>query len=210
MAFEARELRVGRNGVPLLAGLSFAVRAGQALVLRGPNGIGKTSLLRSLAGLQPLMGGDLSEPADIWAYAAHADGVKGTLSVTENLAFWAQIHGNSVTDEVFAWFDLEQLRDRAASRLSAGQRRRLGLARLAVAGRRGLLLDEPTVSLDTNSVALFARFIERHLAGGGFAIIATHIDLGLNAQVLELEPYKAAPEATQDGFDAAFSDEAFL
>jgi heme exporter protein A len=125
--------------------------------------------------------------------------------VAENLAFWAEVHAQPLRDEVFEAFDLVDLRDRSAGTLSAGQKRRTGLARLAVTGKALLLLDEPTVSLDRVSVALFAGFLrDRHLAQGGAAVIATHIDLGLDAPELDLAPFAAAADA------GGGSDEAFL
>ncbi len=188
----------------MLEGVSFDVAAGSALILRGPNGVGKTTLLRTLAELQPALAGTV-EGAEDAAYASHADGIKAQLTVTENLAFWAEVHGAAVPDAVFASFDLDSLRDRMAGTLSAGQKRRLGLARLGVIGRKVLLLDEPTVSLDAFSVKLFADWLEaEHLGQGGLAVIATHIDLGLDAPEMDLTPYRAAPDA------GGGSDEAFL
>ena len=200
------DLAIVRGGVPLLAGLSFAVEPGSALILRGPNGIGKTTLLRTLAGLQPPAAGQIEVPEDSVAYASHADGIKGQLSVVENLNFWARVYGMAdVTDAVLERFALQDLRARAAATLSAGQKRRLGLARLAVIGRKILLLDEPTVSLDKASVGRFASFLQDHLDAGGSAVIATHIDLGFTATVLELAPYKLdAPALTASDFDEAF------
>lgn len=200
-----RDLTIARGGSAVLAGVSFTIAAGQALVLRGPNGIGKTTLLRTLAGLQPALSGQIEVEPEILAYASHADGVKAALTVRENLSFWAEVHGTTLNDAAFAHFDIADLKDRIAGTLSAGQKRRLGLARLAVVNRPLLLLDEPTVSLDGFSVKLFATFLqEQHLAKGGAAVIATHIDLGLDLPELDLTPYKATET------DTGASDEAFL
>ncbi len=200
-----RDVTCARGGMPVLSGVSFAVPAGHALILRGPNGIGKTTLLRTLAGLQPAIAGEVTYPEDQGAYASHADGIKTALTVTENLTFWVEVHGTKLPDTIFDTFDLADLRDRMAGTLSAGQKRRLGLARLGVIGRKVLFLDEPTVSLDGFSVRLFADWLQNtHLAAGGVAVIATHVDLGITAPVLELEPFKAAPDA------GGGPDEAFL
>jgi len=105
-------------------------------------------------------------------------------------------------------FNLLGLRNRAAQNLSAGQKRRLGLARLLVTGRPIWLLDEPTVSLDVASVGLFADAVRAHVAGGGAALIATHIDLGLEARVFDVGPFRADPDApprTPTAFDEAFA-----
>ena len=197
-------LTCARGGVPVLTGVGFTVPEGQALILRGPNGIGKTTLLRTLAGLQPAVEGTVDYPEDEGAYASHADGIKTALSVTENLKFWADVHGTGLPDDIFEVFDLSDLRDRIGGTLSAGQKRRLGLARLGVIGRKVLFLDEPTVSLDRFSVKMFADWLQNtHLASGGVAVIATHIDLGFPAPELELTPFKAALDA-RGGSDEAF------
>ena len=198
------DLDIARAGVPVLQGVSFNLRQGQALVLRGPNGIGKTTLLRTIAGLQPAASGRISVDDQAVAYAAHADGVKSTLSVAENLGFWASVFGTRTVAEAIAAFDLAPIADRRAAHLSAGQKRRLGLARLLVTGRPIWALDEPTVSLDAAAVQMFARVISAHLASGGSALIATHVDLGLAADQLDLTPYRAKPTASLGDFDAAF------
>ncbi len=198
-------LAVARGGVTVLQGLGFRVLPGQALILRGPNGSGKTTLLRTLAGLQLPVAGTIDLAPEAAAYGAHADGLKSTLTVRENLAFWAAIHGTDGVDAAMTGMDVATLAPRRASELSAGQKRRLGLARLLVTGRPVWLLDEPTVSLDAASVTLFAGVVRQHLAGGGLAIIATHVDLGLpEADVLDLAPFRARIMA-RDGFDEAFA-----
>lgn len=184
-------LAVARGGVPLLEGLDFEVPASGALLLRGRNGIGKTTLLRTLAGLQPAHAGAFAPGAHEIAYGAHADGMKGVLSVEENLRFWAALHGTGAIDGALAALDLAALVERPAQYLSAGQKRRLGLARMLVTGRPIWLLDEPTVSLDVENVARFAVAVRAHLSGGGIAVIATHVDLGLDAPVLELGDFRA-------------------
>lgn len=203
----ARDLAVQRGGLPVLAGLSITLPPGQALVLTGPNGIGKTTLLRTVAGLQPPLHGTVTLPPEGAAYAGHADGAKATLTVAENLGFWARIYGTATIEPALDAMDLRALRDRPAQSLSAGQRRRLGLARLFVTGRRLWLLDEPTVSLDAASVARFAAAIRAHLAEGGAALLASHVDLGLDRiATLDLARFRAAPSApAPGGFDEAFA-----
>ncbi|MGR3377252.1 heme ABC exporter ATP-binding protein CcmA [Salipiger abyssi] len=204
MMLSVRDLAVSRGGVPVLEGVSFDLAAGRALVLRGPNGSGKTTLLRTVAGLQPAHEGRIEGAGERIAYAGHSDGLKAMLSVTENLRFWAQVFGTKEISDALRDFDLEALSDRPAGTLSAGQKRRLGLARLMVTGRPVWVLDEPTVSLDAASVALFATAVRRHLEAGGAALMATHIELGLEeAEIFDVTPFKAAPRAAKQ-------DEAFL
>ena len=145
------------------------------------------------------------------SYGAHADGLKAMLTVSENLCFWSSVHGGRHGGRhgggAFAGamqaMNLMALADRRAADLSAGQKRRLGLARMWVTGHKVWLLDEPTVSLDAASVQLFGTMLRGHLGQGGSAVIATHIDLGIDAAVLDLTPFKAVPR-TDGVFDEAF------
>jgi heme exporter protein A len=197
-------LSVARGGIPVLEGIDFSVQSGEALILRGPNGVGKTTVLRTVAGLQPPLAGTVSLEREAMAYAGHADGIKTTLTVRENLEFWADVFGTGSIDSALVAFDLAALSDRAAGGLSAGQKRRLGLARMVVTGRPVWVLDEPTVSLDTTAVGLFAQAVRGHLTAGGMALMATHIDLGLTeARVLDMAPFRAKVPA-HDDFDGSF------
>ena len=203
MKLSVTDLAIARGGLPVLEGLNFVLEPGQALVVRGPNGVGKTTLLRTVAGLQPPVKGQIDGAEDTIAYAGHSDGIKPTLTVAENLTFWSSVFGAQGIDAALAAFHLETLADRPAGSLSAGQKRRLGLARLLVTGRQIWVLDEPTVSLDQEAVGWFAEAVRAHLAQGGSALIATHIDLGIEADVLEVGPYRAKlPEI--DDFDGSF------
>jgi heme exporter protein A len=202
MNLEVNQISVARGGIAVLQGVSFRLEPGAALILRGPNGIGKTTLLRTLAGLQVPLSGTMTAPEDSIAYAAHADGNKQMLTVTENLRFWAEIFGTNDIQPALDAFALAPLADRPAGSLSAGQKRKLGLARMCVTGRPIWIFDEPTVSLDTDAVAMFAAMIRSHLGRGGIAILATHIDLGLDAETLDVTPFKAtAPAAADDAME---------
>ncbi|MEP2530963.1 heme ABC exporter ATP-binding protein CcmA [Shimia sp.] len=206
MTLSVHDLTITRGGIPVLEGLNFALEPGRALVVRGPNGVGKTTLLRTVAALQPPVNGRVECPPESIAYAAHSDGLKAMLSVTENLMFWADVFGTKDISAAITTFDLEGLSERMAGTLSAGQKRRLGLARLLVTGRPIWVLDEPTVSLDTASVQMFAEAVRTHLKSGGSALMATHIDLGLEeADVLDVGPFRAKPGSkVSGGFDEGF------
>ncbi len=206
MALTVQDLACARGPAQVLAGVSFSLAAGEALILRGPNGAGKTTLLRTLVGLTPPLAGTVTHEEGALAYAGHADGLKSQLSVAENLRFWAGIFGTPDIGAALTAYDLRTFADRKAGELSAGQKRRLSLARLLVTGRPIWCLDEPTVSLDTENTARFAAAVEAHLAKRGSAILATHIDLGLpNARTLDITPFMAK------GLPASnpFSDDAF-
>ena len=188
MRLIAENLACIRGGRTIFEGLSLEVAAGEGLVLRGPNGAGKTSLLRTLAGFIPpaagriaLDGGAADTPLGEQAhYVGHLNGIKRALTVSENLAFWAAYLGGGAIEESLERLDLWGLRDIPAGLLSAGQARRLGLARLHLVPRPVWFLDEPSVSLDTASQSLLAGLIEAHMHSGGLVLAATHVPLGLD------------------------------
>ena len=198
------DLAVSRGGLTILEGVSFALKAGQALILRGDNGSGKTTLLRTIAGLQDPVAGQVDCDPDSIAYAAHLDGIKANLTVAENLGFWADVFQSDNLDAALEAFDLKGLLSRAANTLSAGQKRRLGLARLLLTDRPIWVLDEPTVSLDAFTVKTFGQIVQKHLDAGGAALIATHVDLGIEGETLDVMPFKAKGGSGLSSFDESF------
>jgi heme exporter protein A len=176
--------------------LDFLVEAGSALVLTGPNGSGKSTLLRLLAGLVPPAAGrllwqnenalaDLPEHAARLAYVGHLDAVKPGLTVAENLRFAARL-GRRPVNEALGAMQLAELAELPARMLSAGQKRRLALARLVLKNAPLWLLDEPTTGLDAAAVERFAQVLAAHLRGGGVIVAATHVPLPLRAAELRL------------------------
>jgi len=201
MKLMADRVSAVRGGRTVFTDMSFAVAGGEALVLTGPNGAGKTTLLRIIGGLlRPaagsirLDGGQLERTlSEQCHYVGHLNGVKASLTVEENAAFWNRYLGGDSerTGRALAAFGLTAVRDIPVAYLSAGQRRRLGLARLLLAERPLWLLDEPTVSLDRSAQEVLARVVDAHLAAGGLVVAATHMPLGL-ARARELQLGMAA------------------
>ncbi|MCB1435760.1 MAG: heme ABC exporter ATP-binding protein CcmA [Rhodobiaceae bacterium] len=186
MRLSGEDLACERGGRMLFSGLSFTLEAGQGMLIEGPNGSGKTTLIRAIAGLGrfarghiALSGGVAGVELDEQAhYVGHADAVKPQLSVTENLAFWAGYLGGGDIGRALDAFGLHPIADLPAQVLSAGQRRKLALSRLALVPRLLWLLDEPSVSLDRAAQQTLAGLMAAHVAGGGLLMASTHMDLG--------------------------------
>jgi len=197
MRLTGDKLSAVRGGRTLFLDLAFAVDAGSALLVMGPNGAGKTTLIRTITGLlRPaagqirLEGGppdhSLSEQCH---YVGHLSGVKAGLTVGENASFWSRFLGGARErlDAALDTFGLLALRGIPAGYLSAGQKRRLGLARLLLAERPVWLLDEPTASLDSAAQDVLTGVVNKHLSAGGLAVAATHTPLGFaNSRELQL------------------------
>jgi heme exporter protein A len=191
MRLEGSGLACIRGGREVFAGLGFAVGGGEALLITGRNGAGKSTLLRVVAGLVRLTGGQLtlsggdadSTVAEQAHYLGHLDALKPSLTVGENLRFWAQYLGGTTADGIDAALTtvgLGTLADLPAAYLSAGQRRRLSIARLLAVKRPIWLLDEPTAALDREAQDTLTDLMRQHLAGGGIIAAATHGPIGLD------------------------------
>ncbi len=190
MRLVAEDISCERGGRLIFEGLNFTLDQGELMELRGANGAGKSSLLRLIAGLNQSGTGrlaleqapvEISVP-EICHYVGHADANKSALTLRQNLDFWTTFMGGGNIERGLAAFDLAGLADDPVRLLSSGQKRRLSLSRLAAVERSLWLLDEPTVGLDQNSIAKLNDLLEKHLAKGGMAILATHADLGVTAK----------------------------
>jgi heme exporter protein A len=196
MRLEASDLVCVRGGREVFAGLDFSVAGGEALLVTGRNGAGKSSLLRMIAGLVHIAGGRLmltgGDPERTTAeqahYLGHQDALKPSLTVAENLGFWARyLGGGPPPQAALVTVGLAGLADLPAAYLSAGQRRRLSIARLIAVKRPIWLLDEPTSALDRAAQEGLSELMYGHLAGGGLIVAAAHGPIGLEgAKVLRV------------------------
>jgi len=196
MRLSGRGVRCVRGGREVFSGLDFQASSGEALAVTGANGSGKTSLLRMIAGLLTIADGsigleggerELTLPEQAH-YLGHRDALKPALSVIENLAFWRDFLGGEAFDSraSLAAVGLDHAIDLPAAYLSAGQRRRLSIARLLAVRRPIWLLDEPTNALDAAGQNMFAALMNDHLGRGGLIVAATHVPLGIAARELRI------------------------
>lgn len=195
-ALSIESLALVRGGRRLFTGLTLDLRAGEAAALTGRNGAGKTSLLRAIAGLVPAEAGEIGfgglDPVEARAdhihFAGHQDGLKPARTARDELAFWTRWAGGTEASTASAaeTLELSPLLDLEVRRLSAGQRRRVSLARLLAAPRGLWLLDEPLSPLDADWRARFGAIMADHLAGGGMIVAAVHDPLPLPAKALEI------------------------
>ena len=198
-----RDIELFRSEREILSNVSFSAKAGTALLLRGDNGVGKTSLLMAIAGYLHIEAGTINWQLDGKTkegeenslndnlhFIGHQKAIKPTLTLIDNLMFWCNLYGGDgqQVQKALEIVGLAHAKFYEAGHLSAGQKKRLSLARLLVAERAVWLLDEPTASLDKSGDRLVAKLIDNHLDRGGIAIIATHLDLSLkdNARIKSL------------------------
>lgn len=180
-------LALARGGRVLIDALSFEAVPGALIAVRGANGVGKTSLLRALAGFLPIAGGRIARAAPLH-FLGHRDGIKGALSVEAHVSYWAGLLGEGRRrDDALARVGLAALVGAPARILSQGQSRRLALARLLVAPRPLWLLDEPAASLDSAGQSLLAELLAAHRREGGAVIAALHEPLRDSTPSLTLE-----------------------
>ena len=180
---EISDLAMSRGGMPLFAGISTKVLNGDILWIQGDNGIGKTTFLGALAGLHMVDDGKISwrindhpcQAGQITAYQPHASYAKPALTAREDLNFWASLYGTlTLAETALETVGLSTKKNVPTRKLSAGQRRRLALAKLVISQKPIWIMDEPAAAMDQDGLKLIDDLVRNHVARGGAAIIASH------------------------------------
>ncbi|MCY3873002.1 MAG: heme ABC exporter ATP-binding protein CcmA [Rhodobacteraceae bacterium] len=206
MDLEVTDLACRYGSRLIFSGVGFRVGPGGLLVVHGPNGSGKTTLLRCLAGLARPASGTIRIDSDQSTFLGHRSAVTATMSVADNLRFWANVHGyfgkdaDVRTQKAAELLNITPYIDQPAGSLSAGQRRRLGIARIHAAGRAVWLLDEPTTALDADSITGFGTLLEDHLEAGGQAVLTSQKpEFSDSAASIDLAVHSGMAEGKTDG-----------
>lgn len=199
LGLELRNVDVARGGTLIVRCVNLIVHPGEIIQLFGPNGSGKTSLLQTISGLTPVANGEIMwrindevqtnlRPANLMSFIGHHVPAKAALNGIESLQYWAEVYGAKMDNvgRLLEQVGLQYVQSLPTGQFSAGQKRRLDIARCLMANRPLWLLDEPTASLDTQSRALWIYAIERHQENGGSAIISTHDRLELKSRDITL------------------------
>ena len=195
MNLKVSNLSCGFQNIPILSNVTFECPAGGIVILKGSNGIGKTTLLRCLAGLSYKLAGDFSLEEGSIAYLGHLNGLNGNLSVFENLMFWTKIYGLKDFKNTVSTMKLNDILHTHINTLSEGQQRMLALSRIHLIQRKCWILDEPMTALDEKNLKIFHNMLERHTKNNGSAIIATHQNLPLpllNTKEVNLNIHKTS------------------
>lgn len=183
-----------RKGQKILANLTFNASEGQFLAFTGYNGVGKTTLLKVLAGMGEFTEGTLSIPLDYCIYLGHENGIKSELTVEENIRFWMRLYGKSTSSKYMSILGVNNILNRQLRHISSGQRRRVALASAILTGQKIWILDEPTTGLDEGSIAEFSNLADSHCKSGGIVIVTTHLPLkSWICSYLDLSKYSCRP-----------------
>jgi heme exporter protein A len=205
MLLSAENLTCVRNNREILSDISIKLNSNQIISLYGPNGSGKTTLLKTLANILPYTKGAVLNPEREICFLGHSNCLKADLTVFENLLFWNGIYQGNQIEIAVSLLELKEIVDIPIIQLSAGQKRKVGLARLLISKSKLWLLDEPYASLDQHNFELFNKIMKTHLLENGGIIIATHSPIEFeNVEVLNMSNFKVLNNYENDPFAGSF------